>query len=311
MRGNEEGSIEFGAAIILAFLAALLAGSVLLASTNLIYFKRNSNEQNEKFEMDILLSEMVASLQPLKEYEYDDYRNPLLQNLRAKYSRYNLDFEDISSGYHVDFLPDSDLQDQRLSEYLFLNNSASGFIAFRNIYGLSDDKAIWKPYIKEEVWDSCVSYGWIHQSQLDSFAFKTAASSYSMTAAESLFPLVNDFPLMNVNMVKPEALIPLITRPFFKIEKPAEKAETFKNKLLQGPVTASDISSFLEIPSGHALFNYLGTKTAFWKLRLKYKPDMYAEAIVACIPKKNGVFQEIAEYKLIDRTISYDYRYNN
>jgi hypothetical protein len=307
MKEQEEGAIEFGAAVILVFLVALLSGSVLLISTNIIYFKRNNNEQNEKIEMDIVLREIVASLQPLKAYEYDDYRNPLLQDLRAMYSKYSLDFEDISSGYHVDFLPDSDLQDQRLSEFLFLNNSASGFIAFRNIHGLSNDKTIWKPYIKEEAWNSCVSYGWIHTSQLESFAFKTAASSYRMTVIESLFPLVNDFPLMNVNMVKPEALIPLITRSSFKIEKADEKAETFKNKLLQGPVVASDISSFLGIPYDHALFTYIGTKTAFWKLRIKYRSNMYAEAIVACIPKKNGAFQEISEYKLIDRTIHYEY----
>jgi hypothetical protein len=303
---REEGAVGLGAVIALFFLSALFAGSVLLMSVNTAYSTRNSFESDERVSADALLDEIIASMQPLANYEYDDYNNPLLEELKKTYTEYNLDFLDVSSGYHPDFLSDDDLQDQRLREFLFPNNDAAGFTAFRDRYGLSDNKAAWRSYIKEDAFSSCVSYGWIHRLQTETFAYRTVSASYAASSPEDLFPLVNDFPLMNVNMIDPDIIIPLIMRPSFRIEKPAEKAEALKNKLLHGSVLVSDISSCLNIPRDHPLFVYLGTKTAFWKITFEYRRGMYLEAVAAAIPEKDGSFQEIARYALIDRSIRYE-----
>jgi len=303
---REKGSVELGAVIILFFVSAMFAGSVLFIQTNMTYFRRNSYEQEEKVKAENLLKEIVQSFQPLRGYEYDAVDNPLLFHLQNKYADYSLAIMDISSGYHLDFLTDSDLHDTKLKEFLFRGGNPSEFIAWRNSHGLSTAKTVWRSFLRDEAWDSCVSYGWIHTSQTSSFAFSVASASYKTSDLKSLFPLVNEMPLMNVNMVSPDIITPLIMRPDFKIEKPSEKAETLRNKLLQGQVILSDLSSYLEIPQNHALFTYLGTKTAFWKIIFCYRPGMYVEAIIAAIPKKDGGIQEIAQYTLIDRNIRYE-----
>lgn len=303
---QEEGAVEFGAVIILFFLSAILVSSALFVQASMIYFRRNSNEQEEKTSADKLLREIVLSFQQLTSYDYDSIENPVLSYLRNKYADYNIDFMDISSGYHLDFLSDGELQDERLKNFIFINESPSEFISFRNSRGLTTDKTMWKTFLKEQALEACVSYGWIHKSQIDSFAFTVISASHKTTELKSLFPLVNEMPMMNVNMVSPDIITLLVLRPSFKIEKSAEKAETLKNKLLQGPVILSDISSYLEIPREHAIFAYLGTKTAFWKIIFCYRQRMYVEAVVAAIPKQGGGIQEIMQYKLIDRVIRYE-----
>jgi len=303
---REEGAAELGAVIILLFISSMFAGSVLFFQANMTYFIRNSHEQEEKIKAENLLKEIVRSFQPLKDYEYDAVDNPLLSNLQNKYADYDLAIMDISSGYHLDFLSDSDLNDTKLKEFLFRGRNPSEFIAWRNSHGLSTSKTAWRSFLRDEAWDACVSYGWIHAAQTGSFAFNVASASYKTSDLKSLFPLVNEMPLMNVNMVSPDIITPLIMRPAFEIKKPSEKAETLKNKLLQGQVILSDLSSYLEIPKNHALFTYLGTKTAFWKFIFRYKSGMYVEAVIVAIPKKDGGIQEIEKYVLIDRNIRYE-----
>jgi len=303
---REDGAIEFGAVIILLFLSSVIAGLAMVVNAGMTYFRVNSLEQNEKAGADKLLIEIVASFQPLGSYEYDYIDNLLIQNLRSKYAVYDLDVRDISSGYHLDFLSDKDLSDARLAKFLFAGGSASEFISYRNNHGLSTDKSIWRSFINDAAWEACTSYGWLHKTQMDTFAFGVISASHNASDPSSLFPLMNEMPMMNVNMVSPDIIIPLIMRPSFGIKKPEEKAVTFKNKLLAGPVLLSDISSYLEIPMDNPLFIYLGTKTAFWRIVFRYQPGMYVEAVIAAIPKKDGGIQEIENYKLIDRSIRYE-----
>ncbi|MCL2128898.1 MAG: hypothetical protein FWH35_00905 [Treponema sp.] len=303
---NEEGTIELGAVVILFFLSSLLAGSVLFLSSNMTYFTRNSRDVAEKNQADLLLGEIIKKMQPLKEHEYDDNNNFILKSLCSDYFSYNLKFEDISSGYHLDFLTDEDLADPLLCKYLFNADSSSSFVEWRDNNGLSKDKTHWRSFIKENAWASCVSYGWVNLNQINSFAFRAITQSFKTNNPEKLFPLVNNLPLINVNMVNPESLTPLIFRPSFNIEEPEEKAEAFLNKLAQGSVLVSDISSYLEIPKDNLLFTYLGTKTTFWKINYIYREGLLIEAIVAAIPyEANLAHTGIKEYRLIDRVFIY------
>jgi hypothetical protein len=188
-----------------------------------------------------------------------------------------------------------------------MNNSPSQYIVFRDAHGLSTDIEGIKPFIKPEVWDSCVAYGWINRNQSESFAFRRVSAEFRSADLMDLFHLVNDFPLININMVEPEILRPLVTRPDFKIEKPEEKMEKLKNRLLLGPVSISDISSLLDTPKTNSIFDYLGTKTAFWRISFRLYPRITASGIVAAIPDKYGEKQDIEKYVLIDRTIEYEY----
>ncbi|MDR1239717.1 MAG: hypothetical protein LBK27_06360 [Treponema sp.] len=298
---NESGAIEAGAVLLLFFLAAVLSGVTLFAASGITYFQRTKNDFNEKMEAQKLLEAIVDDMQELKIYPFDDRQNAVLDKLRITYDQYSLEITDVSSGYHLDFLSDEDLHDRLIVEYLFLNGNTSAFIRWRDENGLSSSTEKWREFIREEALSACVACGWIPVSQINSFAYRTVSASWAEGRTENLFPLVNDFPVMNVNMVAPEIFKPLIMRNAFKIEKAAEKFETLKNKLLAGPVMDSDMASILNIPLSHMLFGYLGTKTAFWKISFVFPGLGVVEGITAAIPKKDGRRQEIEEYRLIDR----------
>jgi hypothetical protein len=303
---NDSGAIEVGALLLLFFLAAVFSGVILFASSAMTYFQRSRNDFTEKENAQIILDKIVEGMQRLKDYPYDDRRNAALEQLRFVHAANKLEITDISSGYHLDFLSDEDLKDKNIIEYLFKNGDSSGFIRWRNTNGLSLSSELWREFVKEESFDSCVAYGWIPVTWINSFAYRTVRASWDKVTNENLFPLVNDFPAMNVNMVNPDILKPLVMRGEFKIEKAAEKFESLKNKLLAGPVTDSDISSILQIPLSHELFCYLGTKTSFWKLSFLFPGIGFVEGIVAAIPKQEGKRQEIEEYRLIDRRFTRD-----
>jgi len=298
---QDSGAVEFSAVLLLFFIVAIISGGVLFASAAMTYSQTDTHDFDNNLAADVLLDGIIAKIQPLRLYPYDDVNNELITSLSREYRDYGLQFADVSSGYHLDFLSDADMADGNLTKYLFLDNTGSGFVTWRNAHGLSTSKSGWREFVKEEAWESCVSYGWLYNNDTESFAFRSIVRSFATAAPDKLFPLVNDFPRMNVNMVNPDILRPLIIRSAFKVEKPGEKADTLINKLRAGPILHADISSILKIPVNHPLMGYFGTKTAFWKIRFTMPSSQEVEAIVAAIPKKDGAVQEIELYQLIDR----------
>jgi hypothetical protein len=303
---KDSGFIEFSAVLLLFFIAAVISGGVLLAAAAMTYSQTDNHDFDNKLAADLMLDEITAKMQTLRQYQYDYKNNDVIVSLCREYENYGLEFTDASSGYHLDFLSDEDIADGNIAKYLFVDNTGVGFTAWRNANGLSVSKTAWKEFVKEETWESCVSYGWLHKNDIASFAFRSISKSFAVAAPDKLFPLVNEFPRMNVNMVNPDILRPLIMRSSFKIEKPNEKADALINKLRGGPVLQADISSVLKIPVNHPLMGYFGTKTAFWKIHFVMSPSLKVEAVVAAIPKKDGAIQEIEEYRLIDRSFSDD-----
>jgi hypothetical protein len=303
---HDSGSIEFSAALLLFFIAAVIAGAVTYAAAVMGYFRTGIRDFNVKTEADLLLDAIITEMQPLRLYPYDDKENVVITGLCQKYEAHGLIINDVSSGYHLDFLSDEVLADGGVAGYLFRDKTGAGFTAWLKANGLSASREKWREFINEEAWNSCVSYGWLHKDDAESFAFRHVSLTFNSSSPDKLYPLVNDFPRMNVNMVNPGILNPLVMRDSFKIEKPKEKADALADRLRTGPVSLSDISSILKIPAGHPLMGYFGTKTAFWKIRFSMRKSITVEAVVAAIPKKDGAIQEIESYRLIDRVFSYD-----
>jgi hypothetical protein len=304
---HEEGAVEFGAVIILFFLSAFLSAAVLFVQGIFKYYDRNLLRQKEYEAANQLLIEIAGDFQALKDELYDHENNYILQSIKNKYSACRLDLKDVSSGYHLDFLSDEDLADHELVSFLFINGSASPFAALRNSRGLSTTFEPYRELINPAALDACTSYGWVSNKKTNSFAFRTIKNSFNANENIELFPLVNSFPLINVNMVSPDILAPLMKRRSFNIRNPSEKIEKLKNRSLFGPFLLSDISSALEIPLSHDLFAYLGTKTAFWKITFQTPQGLTVEAVIAAIPDPDGNPQDVAHYALIDRNISYEY----
>jgi hypothetical protein len=299
---RDSGAVEFNAVLLLFFIVAIISGGVLYAAAAMKYVRTDSRDFDTRLAADQLLDTIIADMQPLRLYPYDDADNTVITELRQKYENYHLEITDVSSGYHLNFLSDTDMTDSNIAQYLFRDNTGADFTTWRTTNGLSVSKSGWREFIKDESWDSCVSYGWLHRDDTESFAFRSISAAFGTAAPDKLFPLVNDFPRMNVNTVQPEILYPLIMRNSFSVEKPKEKADALAVRLRNGPVLHADISSVLRIPVSHPLMGYLGTKTAFWKIRFVMRPFLTAEAVVAAIPKKDGAVQEIEAYRLIDRS---------
>jgi len=303
---QDTGSIEFSAAMLIFFIAAVIAGGVTYAVAGMNYFRTSTRDFNIKTDADLLLNAIITEMQPLRLYPYDDKENTLLTGLCEKYKAQGLIINDVSSGYHLDFLADAILTDSGVAGYLFRDKTGAGFNAWLKTNGLSASKDKWREFINEEAWNSCVSFGWLHKDDVESFAFRHVSLIFNEPSFDKLYPLVNNFPRMNVNMVNPDILNPLIMRNAFKIEKPKDKAKALADRLRAGPVLSADISSILKIPVNHPLMGYLGTKTAFWKICFRMRNSISVEAVVAAIPQKDGAIQEIETYQLIDRVFYYD-----
>ena len=296
-----EGSVEFGAVIILLFVAVSLSGGVLFASSGLTYINADTRDYSEKHAADNMLNNIISEMQSLAQNPYDHKNSEIISGLCRKYSGQELEFSDVSSGYHLDFLSDADLADSGIANFIFKDNNGSGFISWRNVNGLSTSKNNWIEFIKEQALDACVSHGWLHISDRESFAFNKLCSAFNTSSEEQLFPLVNNFPRININMVEPEILRPLIMRSSYRLERAGEKADALISRLNEGPLLYANVSSILNIPSDHPLMTYLGTKTSFWKIRFKFRNNGTVEAIIAAIPKKDGGIQEIEQYRLVER----------
>jgi len=298
---KDSGFIEYNAVLFLFFISAVITGSMFYTASAMNYSQSDKRDFNNKLAADMLLDEIINKMQPLRQYQYDDRNNIIITSLCLEYESYKLEFMDVSSGYNLNFLSDADMTDSSLTRLLFLDNTGAAFTSWRNNNGLSTSKESWREFIKQEAWESCVSYGWLHINDTASFAYRRIYSSFAASDPGKLFPLVNYFPRMNVNMVNPAIIRPLIMRNTFRIERANERTEALINRLSSGPVLHADISSILNISVNHPIMSYLGTKTAFWMIRFTMPSALEVEAIVAAIPDKDGGVQDIELYRLIDR----------
>ncbi|MCL2410217.1 MAG: hypothetical protein FWC97_01105 [Treponema sp.] len=298
---KDSGFVEYSAVLLLFFIGVLITGIVLFTSSAINFTQANSRDFDNKLAADRLLDGIIEKMQALTLHQYDYRNNAVIQSLMQEYAPYRLEFIDISSGFNLNFISDTDIIDTNIARLLFSDNTGTAFITWRNANGLSASKEVWREFIREEVWDSCVSFGWLHRNDLDSFAFRTISASFGITDPDELFPLVNDFPRMNVNMVNPDILRPLIIRSSFRVERANERANELINRLRNSPVMHADISSILRIPTNHPLMSYFGTRTAFWKIRFTMPSSLEVEAVVAAIPQRDGGVQDIELYRLINR----------
>ena len=301
MNRKETGWISVASILFLLLIAALVSGLALMFTTSNIYFKKNQNDYRIKKEADILLDKILFDIQSFKEENYDSSDNKYINSFIDKYNNWNLTLTDISSGLHLDFLPDSDLTDPLLSKFVFLNNQPYGFITYRNEYGLSNNIDGWKPYINEDAISSCVSFGWLQKSHESSFAFNEISRNFSTSDSDKLFPLVNTFPLINVNFVKPELIELFVLRPSFEIKQAKEKYKKLKTRLEQRPLDDLDIAEILEVPLTNKIFAYLGAKTSFWKITFIIEGKYLVQAIIAAVPDEKYNPRAVEKYILVDR----------
>ena len=301
MYNKKNGWISVASMTLLLFITALVSGIALIVTSNNIYFRKNQNDYRIKREADILLDKIIHDIQYLKEESFDSPQNRYINHIINKYNSRNLTLEDISSGLHLDFLPDSDLSDPIFSQYVFKNNQFNSFIDYRNQHGLSTNIDEWKQYVNEAAISSCVSFGWLHRIHDSSFAFKEVSKNNNTTDPDKLFPILNSFPLININYVDPEIIELFIMRPSFEIKQAKEKYKKLKTRLENRPVDDLDIIEILEVPLTNKIFAYIGGKTSFWKIIFAAEEKYLVQAIVTAIPDEKNNPRSIDRYVLLDK----------
>ena len=301
MNKKEDGWITAASLLFLFFITAIVSGLALIVTSSNIYFRKNQNDYRIKKEADILLDKILEDIQYLAEENFDSPENRYIFDFINKYNNRSLTLEDISSGLHLDFLPDSDLADPNLCKYLFINNDAGSFINYRNEYGLSNNIDNWKPYINEAAISSCVTFGWLHSAHDSSYAFNQISKNFNTADPDKLFPVVNSFPLININYVDPQIIEFFILQPSFKIKEAKEKYKKLKTRLEQRPLDDLDIMEILETPLTNKIFCYIGCKTSFWKITFIAEGKYLVEAIVAAIPDEKHNPRAVDKYELLNR----------
>jgi hypothetical protein len=282
-------------AALVLILGTLSSGSTLFTAAVARYAERSRHDFRTKEHIAAMLTDMEERLQSLASFDADYPDHPVLVDIMNAYAAQGLVISDVSSGIHLDFLPDSDLAQPALAAFLFATGTPDAFIAWRNAAGLSHTVDAWEPFLTSEGKDCCAAYGWVQVRLRDSFAFASVAASFGASDEASLFPLVNDQALINVNAVDRRLLQPLLKRAEWKIA--AEKINNLERKLEAGPLAEGDVRATLGLPPEHLVYRYLGVKTQFWELRFTEAPYQ-VRAVAAALPDRNS--PAVKAYQLIE-----------
>ena len=287
--------------VILIIFLGVVAGAAIFESTAVMKnFDRSRSDFSEREKMKELLDAIVHSFENLLSADADYEENSLLESIRSMYAAYNLTVKDISSGCNLNFLPDDVLTDPAISGFLFTGGNADDFLRFRRYRGFVTEISEWQRFLKEEALTAVVCNGWFSTLHGDSDTGRMLAASYGRSG-EELYPLINDFPLVNVNIMDPSLIIPMISLRSWNINGAAAKAAALKNRLQSGPITEGDLRSLLGLAENHEIYKYLGVRTTFWKLSFKngrYRMD----AVIAAIPEQST--RTILHYSLIEGRLS-------
>lgn len=215
-----------------------------------------------------ILHDIEISIQSLKEESSDSLMNKTAEDLALKYKRYGLTMKDVSTGIHKNFLCKDFYENKNIQEYIS-----------------SQDESVF------------TEYGWMHPKHTDRKILETAADDFDTA---DLFPIVNDIPLYNIYSMTESFLKAVLG--YAGIKQPAEQARKIIQALGENP-EQKEIVKMIGVSQTHPVFDFLGTKTAFWKIRFE-TGRCTVQAVFAAVPRKNNQ-NEIKKYILVEKSISY------
>jgi hypothetical protein len=297
--GRDSGSIELGVLLILLFVAAILSCLSYYGASSMLHIKRNHEAMQSRSEAIAIVRSIVLDMQVLAHEPIDYPGNPSVLDLESKYSANALRLTDASSGYHLDCIPDYLLQSASIRSFFFIDASSAVYETHRTRNGPVTNEIQLTAFVRPEAMPFCTIYGWINGRERPVFACKTIERNFRINDAKNAFPLVNNLAMMNINMMDPAALIPLLRAGSWGI-KNIDKAEARLLSIARaGPVGDAELVVALGVPAKCRIFAYLGGKTSFWRLILTHKGHAI-HAIVAGIPEEDEESRRVGEYRLID-----------
>ena len=267
---RDEGGFSSPLAMTVIFSLCVLCGSLgmyVYSCQKKINSFKIKNEALRKAE--ILLADFEEDLQKLSEEDCDCQFSPVLSELKNKYSKYSVQMTDVSTGINERFLSKNILGNKNIKQLLEKDEEK----------------------IKTE-------YGWINKKYADETLIQEIYQDFK---GKQTFLLFNEIPFFNLYNMD-ESFIKAILN-FCNVKNVEEKSTKIYEAEFTGELTKEDLCKILEIDKNHKIFDFIGTKTVFWNVKLETEKAC-VNAVFAALPSENDL-RKIEKYELIKRTIKY------
>ncbi|MCQ2589755.1 MAG: hypothetical protein MJ179_04950 [Treponema sp.] len=265
MNNSSAFSTPLAISIIFSLFVVLLALSFLLSTNQRLIGLYQSQNLND-IEIRQIVDEMKVDFQELVNYEADMEEGLFQTRMYSKYAELNICIEDVSTGINKRFLNKEILENKAIKSLLAEEHS-----------GYETD------------------YGWINATYIDKSEMDLIKADFE---TEDLFPLVNSIPLYNINYMD-EAFLKAVLD-FCGIKNAEEKVYEIKMKKNQIH-NKEELAKILGCSHTHHIFNFLGFKTTFWRVRFE-KHGYEISVIFAAFPEKEND-RKIYEYKMVGKIL--------
>lgn len=214
-----------------------------------------------------LLNNVSEEMQLLSKYENGLSDDVIVNGILSKFSQNNLQLADVSTGINKKFLKKSILENNAIAEYLLQSDSVE------------------------------TNYGWVNPKYADEDLIKSIQNDFN---SGNTFPLINQLPFYNVFEMSNEFLLAVLK--FNNIENPEEKTQDIQNAL-QENLSIEKIREILSVPANHPVFDFIGTKTIFWKATFE-TDECKVCAVYGAVPDENNQ-SKIQKYILVEQHIEF------
>lgn len=271
MSKNDGGfSTPLAMAVIFSLSLVILSLSMLVAA-NGRKLKSYRNFVLARKEADAILSDLKRDFHTLKDDSCDSDSSATLHGILARYIEYDLTITDVSTGIHGNFMNENFYDSKPIRDYMAMKGEAA-----------------------------VTEYGWLSPKYADKKILDDVIADFD---GETPFPIVNAFPPYNIHFMSCEFLEAVLEH--CGIKNAEENAKKIFG-LISDETDTAKLAEIIGVAETHPVFDFVGTKTTFWKILFGTR-RCGVSAIFAAVPKKDDQ-RSVERYILIDKKISYEGR---
>lgn len=125
---------------------------------------------------------------------------------------------------------------------------------------------------------------------------------------DRLYPVVNALPWWNVHFLPALILRDILAYPAYHVKDPQMKAQQILAIRTQSEISPDQLVQIIGLPSGHVIYQYLGTTTWFWKATIEINGTTL-EAVICRLPPdfpsdSQGGGSSVAHFRVVSRRYS-------
>lgn len=210
-----------------------------------------------------------------------------------------LSVRDLSSALDLNFVRADLLENGAIAATLGFRSTAGDLQRYREERGLSCRLEHYAPFFDLAEGRPVGCHGWANINTADELAlrllYRSATGSEEgarlfrekvqslrrlrrvvqreelagLLGSAALFPIVCAEPQLNVNYIDRDLALALLRFPGHGIAEPERRCAELMDLRSLGPVREEDIARILGVAPGHAILQFLGSRTWFWELRVQ------------------------------------------